>query len=153
MTVKHPKVNEVAPCHSGGGGQGFFDRQICKVQPVAEPLVGDWRIILPNQSDGPLKGRDADHRFHHLAFMKTRPPRIDRMNRETRRLKCLAVGPNQVIKAAGLACENVLTFNGTDTVLPDHRAVGKWAFGIPVAAYNRNDVLLELVKRHGRFLS
>ena len=85
--------------------------------------------------------------------MKTRPTRIDRLNRQTRRLRCLPVGPDHVIEATGLAGENVLTFTGTDTVLPDHRPVGKWAFEIPVAAYNRNDVLLELVKRHGRFLS
>ena len=151
MSVQHPQIHEVALLRPGCCSQHFVDGKIGDVQPVAKLRIGNWFIEFAGKSGRPLQNRGPGHRLRDHALPETRIAAA-RMHREPGRLKRSAVGLHQIIKRLVVGREDVLVLSEAESVLLDHRAASERTPGIPVAADYRNDVLLELVKRHGRFL-
>ncbi len=147
MTIKQPKIDEIAHLHSGSRGQSLVDCKVSKMEPPTEIGIGNRRIEFAGNSGRPLQGRGSDGGLHHPAFAKA-AIRLGLPNSESGCFKRCAVSLHQLIKAAGSIGKNVVVITQPEAVMLNHRSTGKGIGMVTFGADDLNDLLLEPVKRH-----
>ena len=152
VPVQLPQVNEVALPHAAGCRQQLVDGKIGGMQLVTELRIGNRSMEFMGKGNGPLEDCGSRHRHHDRALTESRMA-ATQIHSESSFLKCSPVGLHQVIEGLLPGREDVPVFRDPETMLLDHCAAGERTFRRPVAADDSNDLPLEFVKRHGRFLS